>query len=113
MQRHFGKATAITDRAPPHRSRLVRKFLRANRSVRILYFPKGSPHLSAVKECWHQGKRALLVSEYYKTFTNMCNAISAYYRTVRFTLDILKFANRKAALFCTNLIFTIGYNHSQ
>ena len=43
----------------------------------------------------------------------MCNAISAYYRTVRFTLDILKFANRKAALFCTNLIFTIGHNHSQ
>ena len=51
VQRHFGKAAAITDRAPPHRSKLVRKFLRANRSVRILYFPKGSPHLNAVKEC--------------------------------------------------------------
>ena len=41
--------------------------------------------------------------EYYKTFTDMCSAISTYYRTARFTLDILKFANRKAALFCTNL----------
>ena len=45
----------------------------------------------------------MFVSEYYKTFTDMCSAISTYYRTARFTLDILKFANRKAALFCTNL----------
>ena len=57
MQKHFGKVTVITDRASPHRSRLVRKFLHANRNVRILYFPKGSPHLNAVEECWHQGKR--------------------------------------------------------
>ena len=71
--------------------------------IKIIYLPKGSPYLNAVEECWHQGKRVLLVSEYYKTFTDMCSAISTYYRTARFTLDILKFANRKAALFCTNL----------
>ena len=53
VQRHFGRAAAITDRALPHRSKLVRKFLRANRNVRILYFPKDSPHLNAVEECWH------------------------------------------------------------
>ena len=103
MQKHFGKVTVITDRASPHRSRLVRKFLRANRNVRILYFPKSSPHLNAVEECWHQGKRVLLVSEYYRTFSDMCRAVSTYYRTARFNLELLKYANRKTELVCRNL----------
>ena len=103
MQRHFGKVVAVVDRASPHRAKSVKELLRENKNIKIIYLPKGSPYLNAVEECWHQGKRVLLVSEYYKTFTDMCSAISAYYRTARFTLDILKFANRKAALFCTNL----------
>ena len=32
----------------------------------------------------------------------MCNAIIMYYQTVKFKLDILKFAHRKAAPLCTN-----------
>ena len=103
MQRHSGKVAAIGDRASPHRAKLVRKLLWENKNIRIIYLPKGSPYLNAVEECWRRGKQVLLVSEYYKTFTDMCSAISTYYRTARFTLDILKFANRKAALFCTNL----------
>ena len=99
----FGKAVAVVDRASPHRAKSVKELLRENKNIKIIYLPKGSPYLNAVEECWHQGKRVLLVSEYYKTFTDMCSAISTYYRTARFTLDILKFANRKAALFCTNL----------
>ena len=103
MQRHFGKVVAVVDRASPHRAKSVKELLRENKNIKIIYLPKGSLYLNAVEECWHQGKRVLLVSEYYKTFTDMCSAISTYYRTARFTLDILKFANRKAALFCTNL----------
>ena len=51
LQRHFGKLAILTDRASPHRSKPVRRFLRANRNVKILYFPKGSPHLNTVEEC--------------------------------------------------------------
>ena len=103
LQKHFGKVAMITDRAPPHRSKLLRRFLRRNKNVRILYLPKGSPHLNAVEECWNQGKRMLLVSEYYRTFSDMCSAISTYYRTARFNLELLKYANRKTKLVCTNL----------
>ena len=102
MQRHFGKVAVVMDRASPHRARLVKKLLRENKNIRIIYLPKGSPYLNAVEECWHQGKRVLLVSEYYRTFADMCKAITAYYRTTRFKLDILKFAHRNAALYCTN-----------
>ena len=56
----------------------------------FIYLPKGSPYLNAVEECWHQGKRILLVSEYYRTFADMCNAIITYYRTVRSKLDIVQ-----------------------
>ena len=92
----------VTDRASPHRAKLVKKLLRKNKNIRIIYVPKGSPYLNAVKKCWRQGKHALLVSEYYRTFADMCKTITAYYKTARFKPDILKFAHRNAALCCTN-----------
>ena len=78
LQKHFGKVVMITDRAPPHRSKSLRRFLRRNKNIRIMYFPKGPPHLNAVEECWNQGKRMLLVSEYYRTFSDMRRAVPAY-----------------------------------
>ena len=103
MQRRFGKVAAVTDRASPHRAKLVKGLLRENKNIRITYLPKGSPYLNAVEECWHQGKRILLVSVYYRTFADMCNAIITYYRTVRFKLDIIRYASRNPKLFCKNL----------
>ena len=102
LQAHFGRVAVITDRASPHRARLVRELLKKNRGIRIRHFPKGSPYLNAVEECWHQGKRILLVSEYYETFSDLCRAASLYYRTRRFNLELLKYANRKPKLFSKN-----------
>ena len=70
MQRHFGKVAVVTDRASPHRAKLVKKLLRENKNIRIIYLPKGSPYLNTVEECWRQGKQVLLVSEYYRTFAD-------------------------------------------
>ena len=98
----FGKIAVTADRAPQHRSKLVKEFLRNNKDVRMIYLPKGSPYLNAMEECWHQGKRVLLVSEYYKTFQDMHRAVSLYYRTARFKLYILKFTSRKYLTLCTN-----------
>ena len=103
MQRRFGKVAVVTDRASPHRAKLVKGLLRENKNIRIIYLPKGSPYLNAVEKCWHRGKRILLVSEYYRTFADMCNAIITYYRTVRFKLDIVRYASRNPKLFCKNL----------
>ena len=102
MQKHFGRVAVVMDRASPHRAKLVKKLLRENKNIRIICLPNGSPYLNAVEECWRRGKQVLLVSEYYRTFADMCNAIATYYRTVRFKLNILKFAYRNVALYCTN-----------
>ena len=103
LQRHFGKVVMICDRAPQHRSKMVKKFLRTNKNIKIMYLPKGSPYLNAVEECWRQGKRRLLVSEYYRTFSDMCKAISTYYRTARFNLELIKYVNKKIELIHANL----------
>ena len=59
------------DRAPPQhcRSKRVRAYLERNDNDDVMTveycLPKGSPELSAVEECWKQGKDDLLVSKYY------------------------------------------------
>ena len=84
-----------------HRSKQVKEFLRSSsKGVKTV---KGSPYLNAMEECWHRGKHALLVSEYYKTFSDMCGAISAYYRTARFNLELSRYANRTADQICNDL----------
>ena len=49
MQRRFGKVAVVTDRASPRRAKLVKKLLRENKNIRIIYLPKGSLYLNAVK----------------------------------------------------------------
>ena len=46
MQRHFGKAAAVMDRVSPHRAKSVKKLLRENKNIKIIYLPKGSPYLN-------------------------------------------------------------------
>ena len=84
LKRKFHKLMILfLDRAPPQhcRSKRVRAYLERNNNDDVMtveyYLPKGSPELSAVEECWKQGKDDLLVSKYYPSFTNLK---SSYYR---------------------------------
>ena len=96
VKKRLGKVVMFTDRARQHQSKNVQKYLKENNdSVRILYFPKGSPEFNAVEECWRQGKYDLLVSKYYPKFTDLKSSISKYYRTRRFNLNIVKYLSRK------------------
>ena len=36
------------DRAPPHKVKAVRKLLRENKNIKIIYLPKDSPFLNAM-----------------------------------------------------------------
>ena len=73
---------------------MLGNFLREDADVRMVFLPKGSPYLNPVEACWQKGKRELLVSEYYETFAMMCAAVSGYYRTVRFNLDLYSYLYR-------------------
>lgn len=94
VKKKFNKFVMIVDRATQHRSRLVKEYLQRNKgTIRIEYFPAGSPYLNAVEECWRQGKYNVL-SNYYSDFSNIKQSISQYYRTRRFNLDIKKYLFR-------------------
>ena len=56
-----------------------------------------SSELSAIEECWRQGKYDLLVSKYYPNFANFRHTIANYYRTRRFKLDIVKYLSRSVS----------------
>ena len=97
--RKFRKVIMFTDRAVQHyRSAKVKSYLYKNKEIiRIEYFPKGSPEFNPVEECWKQGKEDLLVSKYYPRFTNLKTTIAEYYRTKRFSLDIVKYLSRNVS----------------
>ena len=84
----------FVDRATQHRSKIVQEYLQRNEdSMRVEYFPVGSPEFNAVEECWRQGKYNIL-SNYYSSFSHLRQVISQYYRTTRFNLDIKKYLLR-------------------
>ncbi len=94
VQKRFGKIVIFVDRAIPHCSKITRKYLDVNKdTIRVEYFPVGSPEFNAVEECWRQGKYHIL-STYYPLFVFLKDTISYYYRTTRFNLDIVKYLKR-------------------
>jgi transposase len=94
VQKRFGKIVIFVDRARPHCSKITRQYLAQNTdTVRLEYFPVGSPEFNAVEECWRQGKYNIL-STYYAMLDDLKYNICCYYRTTRFNLDIVKYLLR-------------------
>lgn len=94
IKKKFKRFIIFLDRATQHRSKMVEEYLQRNsKTIRVEYFPVGSAFLNAVEECWRQGKGNIL-SDYYSSLSNIKQAISNYYRTRRFNLDIKKYLFR-------------------
>jgi len=94
VQKKFGKFILFVDRATQHRSKVVKDYLQRNTdTIRMEYFPVGSPEFNAVEECWRQGKYNIL-SNYYSSLSHIKSTISYYYRTRRFNLHIKKYLLR-------------------
>ena len=92
LKARFGKVAIIMDRAPWHASKTVR-LLREEQVVPV-YLPAGSPYLNAVEACWQRAKRRLVVAEHYPKFDQLKDAVSEYFRTTRFGLDIWHYLYR-------------------
>ena len=94
IKKKFNKFIIFLDRATQHRLKVVKEYLQRNtKTIRVEYFPVGSAFLNAVEECWRQGKSNML-SNYYSSLSNIKQAISSFYRTKRFNLDIKKYLFR-------------------
>jgi len=94
VRKKFKKFIMFLDRATQHRLKMVEEYFQRNsKTIKVEYFPVGSAYLNAVEECWRQGKGNIL-STYYSSLSDIRQAISDYYRTRRFNLDIKKYLFR-------------------
>jgi transposase len=93
-RRKFKEFIMFVDRAAQHRPKVVKEHLKRNEDcTRTGYFPDGSPEFNAVEECWRQGKYNTSPN-CHPSFSHLKQAISRYYRTTRFNLDIKKYLLR-------------------
>ncbi len=92
----FPRCILFMDKARQHRlSRRVKEYLEKNEdTIKVIWFPNSSPEFNAVEECWRQGDKDLLANTFYDRFVDLKEAISNYYRTKRFRLNIVKYLLR-------------------
>ncbi len=94
VRKKFKKFIMFVDRASQHRSKKVQEYLQRNSdNMKVDYFPVGSPEFNAVEECWRQEKYDIL-SRCYSSLSHIKKAISNYYRTRRFNLDVKRYLLR-------------------
>ena len=89
-----GKVLVIADLAPSHQSNKTKEFVKNHIGIELEYFPRGSPYLNSVEECWRQTKHDQQNSEYYESMKDMKKSVSTYLRTHRFKLSVLKYLKR-------------------
>ena len=93
LHRKYPNMILFMDRATYHKKEArVKKYLRKHReTIQVQWFPPGFPEANPVEECWNQGKDSILGSTFYPTFEEFKDAISKYYRTTKFKLDLYKY----------------------
>lgn len=81
------------DKATYHKKeKRVKKFLAKHKDcIKVRWFPSGFPEANPVEECWHQGKGEVLGSKFFDSFEEFEKAITNYYRTKRFNLNLYKY----------------------
>lgn len=92
LKRKFKKFVLFIDRAPWHRSNVVKEFFESNKdSLHLVYLPKGSPEFNPVEECWRQSKDSVVGHTLPPSFKDLKHEIAEYLRTNRFKLDVVKY----------------------
>lgn len=92
LKHRYGRLILLIDRAPWHRSKLVKTYLNENRSwLRVIYFPANAPEMNPVEECWRQMKNDVVGSTFHPTFQQLRNTLTRYLRTKRYKHNPFKY----------------------
>ena len=95
LKQRYGRLILLIDKAPWHRSMLVKTFLGENRSwLRVLYFPANAPEMNPVEECWRQMKNDVVGSTFHPTFQQLKGALTRYLQTKRYKHNIFKYLSQ-------------------
>jgi len=93
LLKRYDKLLLFLDCAPWRRSKTTLAFIKQHRArLRIRWFPVGFPEANPVEECWRQGRYADdLGARWHDGFPEFKAAISSYYRTRRFKLNLFHY----------------------
>ena len=93
LVKKFPRMILYMDKATYHKKEArVKRFLKINKySIKVKWFPSGFPEANPMEECWNQGKEDVLGSMFYNSFNDFKKAVTQYYRTKRFKLDLYKY----------------------
>lgn len=93
LHKKYPKMILFMDKASYHKKeKRVKKYLsKQKHSIKVRWFPSGFPEANLMEECWNQGKDSVLGSKFYDSFEEFRKAVSEYYRTKKFSLDVYKY----------------------
>lgn len=96
LMRRCKKMLYYLDEAPWHRSKKTMAFLKEHkRRIKVVWFPKGFPESNPVEETWKRGKYdTKLGAAFHSDFKTFKQAVSRYYRSQRFHLNLYKYLCR-------------------
>ena len=87
-------AMTVIDNVVRHKTKKVRRCLKKNPGVVLLYLPVAMPELSAIEAVWKDAKYRLVTSAFYDTVDHLKRAVSEYFRTCSIKIDIYKYLER-------------------
>ena len=93
LLRKFPKMVLFMDKATWHKKeKRVKRFLAKHKDqIMVRWFPSGFPEANPMEECWNQGKDEVLGSKFFDSFDDFEKAVTTYYRTKRFKLNLYKY----------------------
>ena len=71
----WGKVLMVMDNAAQHKTKKVRRYLKKNPDVVLLYLPVARPELSAIEAVWKDAKYRLVTSAFYDTVDHLKKAV--------------------------------------
>ena len=77
-RREWGRVLLITDNAPRHKSKKVRRYMERTPDVMLLYLPVARPELSAAGEVRGQAKYGLVTPGFYATLGGLKAAVPGH-----------------------------------
>ena len=89
-----GKVLMVMDNAIQHKTSKVRRYLKKNPGVALLYLPAAGPELGAIEAVWKDAKYRQVTSAFYDTVDHLKRAVSEYFRTCSIKIDIYKYLER-------------------
>lgn len=92
MRKRFRKTILIIDRAPWHRAKKVKNYLKKNRrEIKIIWFPRGCPEKNPVEECWRQAKLEVNGGRIHESFKVMKKELMRFLKYKQFKQDMVKY----------------------